>query len=228
MTLIFENATKYYQKKSTKKYILNNVSLKIHTTEKVAIICTQNKHSRVVLDMIALRLRANSGQVKRFGRFSTILGDTSDFHHQLSGEEYVKFKCKLYGADFILCKNYVRNFSEINNKKFLTKSKNYDGFTRKKIAYGTELFLNFDTYLIDGSVGFGPKPFQEKSIDEFTISTKNSGIIISTNSLPVVDKFAEKILLLNNGESILFDDKPEGIIAFKSLKEETRPQNDTK
>lgn len=219
MILLFENVTKYKSlpNSTEKQIIVSSASFSLLSGDRVSILGDSKLSVPVFLRLITGAALPTSGRIERFGRFSPPIGYAGSFHRELTGEENIKFTCKLYGQKPSPVIQFVGDFIE-NHEALRKPMKTYqDGFG-KRIAFALSIAMDFDTYIAKTPIASGPKDYQKKCMDAFTEKTKHASLIIATNSEKFATTHTNKAIVLHEGIAQLFDNTSDGWSRFQQTK----------
>lgn len=216
MMLSFENVCKYktLPNEREKKLIVSTTNFSLSQGDRVCILGDSKLAVPVLLRLITGAALPSSGKVKRRGRFSPPIGYVGSFHKELTGEENIKFTCKLYGQPPASVIKFVGDFIE-NREALKQPMKAYKDGLGKRIAFALSLAIDFDTYVARTPIASGSKEYQKKCMEAFTEKTQNSSLIVATNSEKFAEKHTTKALVITNGEVELFDSVSDGLLHFR-------------
>lgn len=216
MILKFDNVSKYYHTKLGKTAIMEDVSFQLEKGVNLGILGLNGSGKSTTLRMIAGSELPSRGQIKRYVRFSWPLGFAGSFNQSLSGEENLRFACRIYDAPIQETLDYVYDFTELGNKLKLP-IKSYSTGMRQKLAYGLSMAMDFDVYLIDETLAVGDQKFKQKCREVFDSKTHKSNLILVSHNMKTIRKYANKILLIHKGKTEIHSDVEEAISIYKSL-----------
>lgn len=218
MILSFEKVSKVKtdQVRHEKNVILSGATFTLSEGDRVCLLGDKNSGVPTVLRLIAGSELPTSGKILRNGKFSPPIGHVGSFHAELTGEENIRFICKLYGQQPKPVIEFIKEFIEADKELKQPMKKYQDGFG-KSIAFALSLAMKFDTYLAKAPIASGSKEFQQKCMSAFADKTSNSSLILASNSLKLIRKYTSKAIVVHNGSATLFDDLEAGISEYQSL-----------
>ena len=219
--LEFLKVSKFYPLKKGKKVILDEVSFKFPDDSNIGILGLNGAGKSTVMRLIAGSELPSSGFIRRLGRFSWPLGFGGGFNGNLSGEENLRFICRIYGADIRKVTNYVSDFAELGRSLY-EPVRNYSNGMRARLAFGLSLAIDFDVYLIDEVMAVGDPVFRKKSKEAFEERRKNSNLILISHDMKTIRDYSNKIIILHNSMLTIYDDVEEGIKNYQGLSAATR------
>jgi capsular polysaccharide transport system ATP-binding protein len=169
-----------------------------------------------LLRIIAGSEPPDSGRIIRTGRFSWPLGFSGGFNQNLSGEENLRFVCRIYDADLHEVLDYVRDFAELGNA-LEEPMRTYSNGMRARLAFGLSLAIHFDVYLIDEVMAVGDPTFKKKSKAAFEARRETANLILVSHDMRTIRDYADVIIILNNHELSIYEDIEDGIKVYESL-----------
>ena len=86
---------------------------------------------------------------------------------------------------------------------------------RSRVAFGLSMAFDFDYYLIDEAGAVGDAKFKKKSDAIYKEKLKNSKVIMVSHNMKEIEQWCDKVVLVQNGNAIVFDDVKEGISAYQ-------------
>lgn len=217
MIITFDNVSKIKPIPGThkKKYILESASFSFNEGDRVSLLGVKGSGVPTVLKLISGSELPTTGKIFRRGSFSPPIGDTGSFHGDLTGEENIRFICKLYGQQPKQVINFVKDFLEAD-KALRQPTKTYQGGFGKNVAFALSIAMKFDTYLVITPIPTGNSPdFQKKCMDAFTERTKDASLILTSNSVKLVRNFTDRAMVIHKGAAILFDDVEAGLLKYR-------------
>ncbi|MCK4260756.1 MAG: ABC transporter ATP-binding protein [Halanaerobiales bacterium] len=200
--------------------VLKKINFEINNNEIVGLIGPNGAGKTTTIKCILNLLTPTSGTIYIydktifddeifFKRAVAYIPEQPIYYSELTPEEHLKFIAMAFNIDkndFLVKKNlFIEKFniSKYLNKKFFTLSKG----TQQKFLLLMALVRESNLLIID-------EPFRGLdpiAIDEFIkliVELKNHGhgILLCTHDLSIADKLCDKVLLLNEGEQLLFGD----------------------
>ena len=212
----FINVSKYYKLNRGYRKILDNVSFKFPEHKNIGILGMNGAGKSTLLRIIAGSEPPDEGTILRKGRFSWPLGFAGGFNANLSGEENLRFVCRIYDADLRKVTEYVREFAELGNA-LGEPMRTYSNGMRARLAFGLSLAIDFDVYLIDEVMAVGDPIFRKKSKEAFEARRQTANLILVSHDMRTIRDYSDVIILLDNHELTVFEDVKAGIKAYEGL-----------
>ncbi len=116
----------------------------------------------------------------------------------------------------------IKNAREILD---FAEIKNYQNFPFASLSTGMGFrlissicfILKRDNYFIDEFLTTGDEKFQNKSFKVIDERSKGNIIVLCSHSQRMIEKFCNKILILNKGEQVYFGDISEGLNEYRKI-----------
>jgi len=201
---------------------LQDVTFRVEPGEFFGIIGPNGSGKSTLLKIIAGIYRQDTGTVKVNGLLSPFIELGVGFNPELTARDNIRINGTLLGltrrelgARF----DDIVAFSEL--ERFIDqKLKNFSSGMYLRLAYAIAVQVDFDILLLDEVLAVGDAAFQEKcfaSFDRFRALGRT--IVLVTHDLGVVQRFADRAVLLIGGEMHALgapDDVTEKYEAFAS------------
>ncbi|AUH33173.1 ABC transporter ATP-binding protein [Paracoccus tegillarcae] len=214
--IVLQNLTKIYRRVGKKTVVADNISAAFPTGESVALLGRNGAGKSSLLRMIAGTMLPTSGKVMSDGTVSWPVGFAGSFHGELTGAQNVRFVARIYGVDTDALVDYVDDFAELGvnyHKPFST----YSSGMRARLAMGTSMGIDFDTYLVDEVSSVGDASFREKSKAVFADRMTNSSSVVVSHSMPFIRGLCTMGAVLENGHLETFPDLEDAIAYHETL-----------
>jgi capsular polysaccharide transport system ATP-binding protein len=212
--IVLEKLTKTYYRKGIKTVIANNIDAVFPTGQSVALLGPNGAGKSSLLRMIAGTMLPSSGSVLTDGSISWPVGFAGSFHKELTGAQNVRFVARIYGVDTNSLVDYVEDFADLG-RNFHKPFGTYSSGMRSRLAMGTSMGIEFDTYLVDEVTSVGDAAFKAKSQAVFADRMRNSSSIVVSHSMPFIRKTCTMGAVLHQGRLELFDDVLKAISFYK-------------
>lgn len=202
--IVLEELTKVYYRKGIRTVVADQISAVFPTGHSVALLGRNGAGKSSLLRMIAGTMLPTSGRIRSDGTVSWPVGFAGSFHAELTGAQNVRFVARIYGVDTDALVDYVEDFSELGvdyYKPFGT----YSSGMRSRLAMGTSMGIDFDTYLVDEITSVGDASFRAKSELVFIDRMKNASSVVVSHSMPFIRKTCTMGAVLHNTKLHFFD-----------------------
>lgn len=216
MILTFENVTKLKKipGSNKKQNILSGASFTLNEGDRVSLLGVKSSGVPTVMRLMAGSELPTSGKIRRYGSFSPPIGDTGSFHGDLTGEENIRFICKLYGYNPKVVIKFIKDFLEID-KELKKPTKTYQDGLGKYIAFALSISMDYDTYLVSNPIPTGNIKYQSKCAEAFKQKISDSSLIITSNSAKIVRNLSNRAMVIHKGVALLFDDVEAGLTKYR-------------
>jgi len=216
MILSFDNVSKHYNSKHGRTTVMKDVSFTIERGVNFGVLGMNGAGKSTTLKMIAGSQLPSKGTIKRYAKFSWPLGFAGSFNGSLSGEENLRFACRVYDVPIQETLEYVYEFTELGS--FLKHPiKTYSSGMKQKLAYGLSMAIDFDVYLIDETLSVGDSRFQKKCNRVFEEKAQKSSLIVVSHQIETIKRYSDKILLIHKGGAKIYDDLDLAISIYQDL-----------
>lgn len=212
----FSHATKYFNTKNGKKYILNDVNLSIQKGKNIAVLGKNGAGKTTFLKLLGGVEYLNSGTIKCDKKFSWPMGFSGGFQGSMTGFQNVKFVSRIYGKSEDEIKDiveFVKAFSDIGDY-FYMPFKTYSSGMKGRLSFGLSLAFDFDYLLVDEALSVGDPSFNKKAKDAIFEKVKTSNTILVSHSVNVVREICNVGIFLKDGELKYFEDIEEAINCY--------------
>jgi len=183
-------------------YALRDVSLKVNEGEFLGIIGKNGSGKSTLLKLIAKVLEPTSGRVSVKANVAPFLELGIGFQ----GELIVKDNIFLYGALLGMSRqeiaekyDWIIDFSGL--ERFVdAKLKNLSSGMQVRLGFSITVSVESPILLVDEVLAVGDIDFQQKCYDSFERFKKNGRtILFVSHNLTAVEKFCDKVILLEEG-----------------------------
>ncbi len=181
---------------------LQNVSFNVEPGEFFGIMGPNGSGKSTLLKIIAGIYRHDSGTVRVNGFMSPFIELGVGFNPELSARDNIRINGTLLGLDRRKLRARYADivaFSELN--RFVDqKLKNFSSGMQVRLAYAIAIQVDFDILLLDEVLAVGDESFQQKCFETFTrFREEGKTIVLVTHSLGLIERFADRALLLRDG-----------------------------
>ncbi len=204
----------YRTKDGGRRVVLDAVSITLPDGCNIGVLGANGAGKSTLIRLLAGSEMPDRGRIRRDGRVSFPLGYGGTFHGALSGRENVGFIARVYGADVERTMDYVVDFAELG-AYFDMPVNTYSAGMRARLAFGTSLAIDFDTYLIDEVTEVGDERFRRKCAMAFRERMQRSDIVLVTHNSRTIRQYCERCAILADGGLRLYDDVAGALDAYR-------------
>ena len=198
-----KHVTKQYGTRHGTVTVLDDVNLTIHPGEKVGILGRNGAGKSTMIRLISGAERPSAGSIYREMSVSWPLAFGGAFQGTLTGLDYLRFICRVYGTSADDKIDYVQEFSELG--RYLREPvKTYSAGMRARLAFAISMVVEFDCFLIDEIVAVGDSRFHEKCRIELFEKRKDRAMIIVSHDPGYVREHCDHAAVLVKGKLTAF------------------------
>ena len=201
--------------------ILDRVNLRIEAGERVGILAAAGAGKTTLAQIIAGKLQPTIGDVARRGRLSWPISFSAAFHPSLSGAENVEIVAGLENIDPAALLARVADLSGLG-EALLRPIGSYAPGMKVRLALGISLSIEFDMYLADEMATTGHAAAQDIFEAALIDRSHRAGLILLTRHPHAIRRYADRVLVLTNGQLIEAEDLDEATVV-QSLSQEMEP-----
>ncbi|MBP5385319.1 MAG: ABC transporter ATP-binding protein [Lachnospiraceae bacterium] len=195
-------------------YALRDVNLSVKRGETVGIIGTNGSGKSTILKIITGVLSPSEGEVTINGRISALLELGAGFNMEFTGIENIYLNGTMIGfsQEEIDAKlDDILEFADIGDFVY-QKVKTYSSGMFVRLAFAVAINIDPEILIVDEALSVGDVFFQNKcyrKFDEFKQQGKT--ILFVSHDLSSINKYCDRVILLEHGEKI-GEGKPKEII----------------
>ena len=200
--------------KKEKRQVLNNINLDIKKGESVALIGVNGSGKSTLLKLMTQIIYPNKGNVKTFGKLTSLLELGAGFHPDFSGRENIYFNASIFGltrSQIDKRIDKIIEFSELG--EFIDNPvRTYSSGMYMRLAFSVAINVDADILLIDEILSVGDQHFQEKCFQKMReLKAEGKTMVYVTHSLGAVKELCNRAVWLHEGV-IRKDGTPEEVI----------------
>ena len=202
------------RRKKQYRTVLKNVNLKIKKGETVALIGTNGSGKSTLLKLITQIYYPTKGNVKTFGKLTSLLELGAGFHPDFSGRENIYFNASIFGLTKKEIDNRIQQIIEFSElEKFIDNPvRTYSSGMYMRLAFSIAINVDADILLIDEILAVGDQHFQEKCFNKLVeLKKQKKTIVMVSHSLDSVKKLCDRAVWIYNGE-VRLDGKCDTVI----------------
>ena len=183
-------------------WALRNISFSIVKGDFVGIIGKNGSGKSTLLKIMTGTLIPDEGYTEVYGILSALLELGAGFNPDLDGRENIYLNGAILGMGKRKMDEKFDNIVEFSGlEKFLdTPLRHYSSGMKVRLGFSIAAHLDPDILLIDEVFAVGDKDFHEKcyrKIEEFI--SKGKTLVLVTHELPIVERYCNECILLENG-----------------------------
>lgn len=205
-----ENLTKIYVLNGRRKVVADDISAIFPSRTSVALLGRNGAGKSTLLRMIAGTLDATSGRILSSGSISWPVGFAGIAHPELTGLQNTRFTARIYGVDSDQLVDHVQGFADLG-QHFYLPVRTYSAGMRSRLAFGISMGIAFDTYLVDEVTSVGDAAFRQKSEQVFMDRLNQSGAVVVSHALGLVQRICQHGAVLENGKLTYYTDIDDAI-----------------
>ena len=214
--IVLDRLSKRFRAAGRSIVVADAISATFPSGVAVALLGRNGAGKSTLLQMIAGTSRPDRGRVLTDGRVSYPVGLASALHPDLTGAQNTRFVARIYGADTGEVTRFVEAFAQLG-AQFRAPVRTYYSGMRARLAFGINMALDFDTYLIDEVTGAGDQAFQDRARAVFTQRMAGAGALFVSHSIPMLRRMCRAGAVLDQGRLSYFDDLEDAIAAYRAV-----------
>src|SRR5438067_2734889 len=181
---------------------LQQVSFSVPKGSTFGVIGRNGSGKSTALKLVAGITKPTSGRVTVQGRISALIELGTGFHPEISGRENVFINGIMLG----LTKREIHDrfddiveFAEL--REFIDAPvKTYSSGMYMRLGCAVAIHVNLDVLLVDEVLAVGDEAFTHKCLDKFAeFRRRGRTILLVTHSLPIVERFCDDAVWLEEG-----------------------------
>ena len=196
------------------KVVLNDISYVFPEGVSMGILGHHGSGKSTLLRIICGKSEPDSGYVKRTSRVSWPVGFGGGLNANLTGRDNLKFTCRIYGADIGPVTRFVESFTELGAYMDLPL-RTYSTGMKSRLAFGLSMAIEFDYYLVAGSIPLGEGTFRERAKQVFAERMKHASLIIFSHKTRLISRYCDNAVILENGRFIQFNTLAAAVASYR-------------
>ena len=215
--IVLDRVSKAYRTADgDRRVVLDAVDAVFPDGHNIGVLGANGAGKSTLIRLLAGSEMPDRGRIRRDGRVSFPLGYGGTFHGALSGRENVAFIARVYGADARRTIDEVGDFAELG-AYFDMPVNTYSAGMRARLAFGTSLAIDFDTYLIDEVTEVGDERFRRKCALAFRDRLRRSDIVLVTHNTRTIRQYCDRAAILGGGALRFYDDVADALDTYRRL-----------
>lgn len=196
--------------------VLSDVTFTVRRGEKLALLGHNGAGKSTLIRLISGIELPTHGTIERTMSVSWPVGLVGGFAPALTGNDNIRFICRIYGKNFKEIRDYVDGFAQLG--KYLAEPvRAYSSGMRARLNFALSLAIDFDCYLIDEIIAVGDQRFVRQSHEELFEKRSDRCLILASHSLETVRAYCTRALLIHRGRAKMFDDFELALDLYQSL-----------
>ncbi|MDF2067361.1 ABC transporter ATP-binding protein [Bacillus sp. Cr_A10] len=196
--------------------ILKDVSVLFNPGEIIGLVAPNGTGKSTLMNVIMNYINPNSGKVilnneleytnkkneVKIHQLVSMMPDQSDLYNQISGKEHLKIYSSIWNSNPKLIDSTIKELGMASyiNKKTGT----YSLGMRQRLCFAMQIVSDTQIMLMD-EVMNGLDPTHVELISQILVKKKSEGktVIVASHLLDNLEKYADRIFFMRNGELIL-------------------------
>jgi ABC-type polysaccharide/polyol phosphate transport system ATPase subunit len=184
-------------------WALRDISLRLARGESLGLIGRNGSGKSTLLRLIAGISRPTSGRVVTNGRVSALLELGAGFHPQITGRENALLNAALLGLSLKEARQALPEmiaFSELGD--FIDQPmRTYSSGMYVRLGFAVAVHVRPEILLVDEVLAVGDAEFQSKCYAHMEeLRSKGVTIIIASHDLPSIQRYTDRVVLLEHGQ----------------------------
>ena len=177
---------------------LTNVTFEAKPGELVALVGPSGAGKSTLIRILSGAERPTHGHIRRSMSLSWPLAFGGAFQGSLTGQDNLRFICRVYGVDFEPRMDFVKDFSELG--PFLYEpTGTYSSGMRARLAFAISMVIDFDCYLIDEVTAVGDERFRKRCNEELFEKRADRSMVLISHNRRYLEEVCNRFLLLHEG-----------------------------
>jgi ABC-type polysaccharide/polyol phosphate transport system ATPase subunit len=203
---------------ATELHALRDVSFEVPEGEFIGIVGRNGSGKSTLLKCLAGIYQPDRGRLTVSGRVSPFIELGVGFNPELTALDNVVVNAALLGmpkAEAIARFPQIIEFAELERFVDL-KLKNYSSGMQVRLGFASMIQAEADIYLVDEVLAVGDARFQQKCFDTFRrLKREERTVVFVTHDLASVERFCDRVVLLEQGEVVADGDAHEVIMDYR-------------
>lgn len=209
-----EQIISFHRKKAEYRSVLEDICINIKKGETVALIGTNGSGKSTLLKLMTKILYPNAGELKTYGKLTSLLELGAGFHPDFSGRENIYFNASIFGLtrkEIDARIQDIIDFSELSD--FIDNPvRTYSSGMYMRLAFSVAINVDAEILLIDEILGVGDQYFQDKcfrKLEELRDGDKT--VVIVSHSLDTLRELCNRAIWIYKGK-VQMDGEPNEVI----------------
>ena len=196
---------------------LGGIDLTIRPGEAVGIIGSNGAGKSTLLKLLSRVTAPTEGEIRIWGRVSSMLEIGTGFHGELTGRENIYMNGAILGmkrSEIDAKIEDIIDFSEVRD--FIdTPVKRYSSGMFVKLAFAVTAHLNSEILIMDEVLAVGDMAFQKKCLDKMRDAAKTEGrtVLYVSHNMNTIRQLCDRCIVLEAGK-VIYDGDVEKAISI--------------
>lgn len=197
---------------------VDNVSLRVRSNDRVAIIGGNGAGKTSLLKVISGIYEPSAGERRVSGRVTTLLGTGFGLDDEATGYQNIVLGGIALGytrEEMVESFDEIASFTQLGD--FLNMPlRTYSAGMRAQLAFAIATCREPEILLIDEGIGAGDAAFYKKAnarVEQFVASS--SILVMASHSEELLGRFCNKCLYMQSGKPLFYGDYQEGIEMYR-------------
>jgi len=201
-------------------YALNNIDFEVKKGESIGIIGKNGSGKSTLLKILTGVLTPTTGTVIVNGKVASLLELGAGFNFEMTGIENVYFNGTVMGfskQEMDAKLDAILSFADIGD--FVHQPvKTYSTGMFVRLAFASAISVDPDILIVDEALSVGDIFFQQKCHTRMEELIKNgTTVIIVSHDMPSIEKYSDRVLLINHGEAVFMGHPNEAVHRYYAL-----------
>ena len=184
---------------------LSDISFELARGEKIAVLGRNGAGKSTLIRLIGGVEQPTTGTIHLGMSVSWPVGLIGGLGGNMTGNDNIRFVCRIYNKRYELLRDYVEDFAELG--KFLAEPvRTYSAGMKARLNFALSVAIDFDCYLIDELIAVGDQRFQQRSHEELFDKRTDRSLIFASHIPETVKRYCSRALVLHRGRGKIFDD----------------------
>lgn len=188
---------------------LDCINFQVKKGETIGIIGSNGAGKSTLLKIITGVLRPTAGEVMIDGRVSALLELGTGFNPEYTGIENIELNGRMMGfsnKEIEERKDNIIRFADIG--EYINQPvKNYSSGMFARLAFAVAISSDPEILIVDEALSVGDIFFQNKCFQKFDeLRKKGTSILFVSHDISTVRKMCSKVLWIEQGVQLMFDD----------------------
>lgn len=206
-------------------WALKGISFDIFKGEFVGIIGPNGAGKSTLLRVITNVIRPTEGGYNSNGRILSILELSGGTDKDLTGRENVIRSGQMLGFPYGYVQERmerIKEFSELGDF-FEQPLRMYSTGMKTRLSFSMFAFMDTDILILDEVLAVGDIFFKQKCFARLAeLIEQKTSIILVTHSMGIIQRYCDRVILLNDGEKVFDGEPDEAIRIYMQLRGEKR------